>query len=212
MADQRIQSEVLIMLHRQYFLFSLILFFSCSANTEKAADAEQKINPDTVTESMPQDGTIVTDSTPVLPDTLMAENLLTEAKTYEFQAVYTTPYCGGAAPPEEILKENAIPKPLKNSLVMIRKSGELKGEIKIKTNNLGVFKYALEPGTYNYYLTKEFDPSITIINKNCTKVFLKSYGSFTIKKTSKGSVVLSYAISCDPCDENMKKRPAAKKE
>lgn len=65
---------------------------------------------------------------------------------------YTSQYCGGARPPEELLKELATPKPYAEKVIFIKKGNQNpftnKVLYRIKTDSLGRYSVKLKSGIY----------------------------------------------------------------
>ncbi len=137
----------------------------------------------------------------------------------------TQSYCGGAAPPQDLLDELSKPKPIKGYSMYIRKtSNDFKNPIlhKIFTDSNGMFKIKLPIGsysvvdgskkdsqTYNDYLTKykHASESFGPLDETC---YLKYFSTpdFVIKvEKSKKTISLAhnYHRSCswsrNPCME-----------
>lgn len=121
----------------------------------------------------------------------------------------TQSYCGGARPPEELLKELATPKPYGNRSLVFFHSGSKK-EYGFTTDEHGHYevelpigKYELRPG--KRYNTEEenytYDPNCTVwMNHVFTTLEVLAPLSDNIKD-------FTIHIPCDPCDPNIRLRP-----
>jgi hypothetical protein len=76
-------------------------------------------------------------------------------------ATFTESYCGGAAPPDFLLRELATPKPLSETEIFIRQGTENDVTVPIltsaKTDKDGLVQFTLLPGDYLVVLTDKKD-------------------------------------------------------
>jgi len=122
-------------------------------------------------------------------------------------SIYTTEsYCGGAAPPDELLAELATPKLYANKDIELFSSRDLSTPIgSLKTNEKGEL---LLPSSYgkkvylSIYLTMEVrvnDGLSDPVYFACYKKFLTdSFIEVSLEDCSK-PLVLNFEISCNPC-------------
>lgn len=123
-----------------------------------------------------------------------------------FRFYYTTSYCGGARPTEEIIQENAMPRLLTNSKVKL-KNHHTDIVYTCVIGSDGEANVDLEEGKYDVYFTKEINPALpTGYDPKCSLWQNKSL--FTVKVTNDGKTrEVTLHFECNPCDENMKRRP-----
>jgi hypothetical protein len=139
----------------------------------------------------------------------------------EGEVTQTSQYCGGARPPQELLKRLATPSPLANQKLYIR-SG-LVNELRIPvldsvvTDKKGNFKIKLPKGdycivnrqkkdveTFNEYLEKYRIETETygVIDKDCYSDFVQQPDGFlTIKGTEKKAIKWKIHYE-NPCEYN----------
>lgn len=174
-----------------------VWMFSCSDATETKSDSIAIVTPrvDTVL--------------PVVPDTVakVIDTVVVEP-TYKtsFRVLYTSSYCGGARPSEEMLAEYATPKLLTVSWIKFRNHFSGKEYI-LQTNAEGIAETEMEEGKYDVFLTKDINPKLsTGFDPKC-KLWTDQL-LLTIKVTSSGKMQdVTIHFICNPCDENMKRRP-----
>lgn len=123
-----------------------------------------------------------------------------------FRFYYTTSYCGGARPTEEIIQENAMPRLLTTSTVKL-KNHHTGVVYTCKIGKDGEATIDLEEGKYDVYLTREINPALpTGYDPKCSLWQNKSL--FTVKVSNDGKTrEVTLHFECNPCDENMKRRP-----
>lgn len=174
-----------------------VWMISCTETVETKTDSIEKDTPviDTVVPS-PQD------TVAKVIDTVVAE------PTYKtsFRVLYTSSYCGGARPSEEMLAEYATPKLLSVSWVKFRNHHTGK-EYVLQTNADGIAEAEMEEGKYDVFLTKDINPKLsTGFDPKC-KLWTDQL-LLTVKVSSSGKAQdVNIHFICNPCDENMKRRP-----
>lgn len=79
--------------------------------------------------------------------------------TVKGKLTQTSPYCGGARPSEEVLKEAATPKPYANKVFYVRKgkTNSKKAEVitSFTTDVNGEYSFQITPGTYSIIQEKQ---------------------------------------------------------
>lgn len=170
------------------------LIFACS-NTEKSVS---------VKESATSEMEPAMDST---SEQVATEEMVKDTLQYiNGAAFFNTSYCNGARPSNEILEQHRRERNLVNSTIKLKnvKTGK---EIEVKTDAKGAFKIPLESESeFEYYLTKQSDPSLGFINIKCDAVFERKYGTFKMSDIS-DSLHLLFHLTCDPCDPYSRMRP-----
>jgi hypothetical protein len=99
--------------------------------------------------------------------------IFSQKKTINVTFTYIQPYCGGARPSEEMLREAEKPKPYSNKTVMCVST---KGRIdSAKTDENGKARFKLKKGSYlvyeswRYYLYTPFNIPIESFDRECLK-------------------------------------------
>jgi hypothetical protein len=185
-----------------FILCAFFIFFSCTDSVNK--NKAEVIEKDSI---IAKDGTELAASietndsiTDIIPDTSL---LITE----HVSVMFTTSYCGGAAPTEEIENRHANRRPFTKSTLRIKNSSAGIDTL-VSTNESGEFKASLPVGTYDVYLTSKVNSRLdTGFNPACEILKKKISGTFTVshKKNPFSTVIIHF--DCDPCDPDMKKRP-----
>lgn len=128
---------------------------------------------------------------------LMSCNSSKTASTNEsttFKVMFTSDYCGGAYPSDEILEALKKPKPLKGEEIYIKSTSEDAKFISIKTNEDGEFSADLAEGDFLIFLKEKIEA------KNCEEWSTKANGNFTFTKGSENQTINVHR-TCNPCNE-----------
>jgi hypothetical protein len=190
---------------KQVFVLALfsVWMFSCGDTQTPKSD------------TVSTDGKLIDTIVPVISDMVAQEDsapTVSEAPPAdpvyraEFKVLYTSTYCGGARPTDEILAEHATPKPLYTSTVKLKNHFTGK-EYFIKTDADGIGSAEMEEGKYDVFLTKDINSGLaTGFDPKCTKWLGQLL--LTVKVTAAGKMQdVNIHFVCNPCDENMKPRP-----
>lgn len=185
----------------------VILFLTCLSCGEK-----KEVPGNTPTDSLAgkADGVVVLKDT--IPETIpQVDSVVTyQGESCSITAVYNTSYCGGAAPPKELLDELAKHHALKNTSITLHVKGTIRNADTwqvVKLDKQGKSSVNLKEGLWEFGLTTDIDKRIAGINPACEIAIQKKYGTFRVKKEGKNNFYLLYHFDCDPCDPDMKKRP-----
>lgn len=148
------------------------------------------------------------------------DSTITEAKTIEvakrkisIQVLYTSSYCGGAPPNEEILAETNKKRWYQNSGIRIFSNTDHSLIYHIQTNNEGVATIELPYGSYSVLLDTTCDEQMShLYNVKCKAITDKKWKKFSISEkglNGPDSELLWVVIEfpCDPCDPTIKMRP-----
>ncbi|HYG50164.1 MAG TPA: hypothetical protein VD905_04635 [Flavobacteriales bacterium] len=184
---------------------ALILVVVCISCANERKTGPESISANSLA-TQPNNTVILKDS--VVGDTLPVDSAQTQLCS--ITAVYNTSYCGGAAPPQELLKTLAKHIPLRNTAIHLHLKGTIRGPETshvLELDKSGKSSVRLKEGLWEYGLTSAIDKSISGINPECEITVQKKYGTFTVKKGDKNKFYLLYHFDCDPCDPDMKKRP-----
>lgn len=164
----------------------------------RAVDSIRKIDSAMLTDSVSRAAhadTVPTDTTPV------------EA-TYptKFKILFTSSYCGGARPTDEIVEEKQRLKTLSSSSIKFKNHFTGK-EYVLKTNAEGIAEGQMEQGKYDVFLTKDINAELgTGFDPKCK--LWQDQLLLTVKVNSAGGTQsVNIHFICNPCDENMKRRP-----
>ncbi|HEY0030592.1 MAG TPA: hypothetical protein VGC65_07530 [Bacteroidia bacterium] len=186
-------------------MFYRNLFFSLLVVSIISACAENNRNVAAIT--LIADSAKNVDTLPDMiaePDTLVSE-ASNPKHSIEGKASYTVSYCGGARPTEEVIAEAERLRVLKNTSIKFVSSGNKSVVIIAKTDSEGNFKADLLPGKWDYYLSKDVDPSLGLDPK-CEKWFSKNYGDVSVTEGKSKGYEIVISLSCDPCDPSIKLR------
>ncbi len=119
---------------------------------------------------------------------------------------FTTRYCGGARPSQEILDRNKTSKIYKNTTFKLINSSNNK-EYLFKTDSLGNFSLTIKKGMYNLYPTLIFSDENKIgFDHKCEKWQVTNIGEITIGNIKNINHNFIVNCPCDPCDPDIKKR------
>lgn len=184
---------------KQVFILALFSVWMVSCG-----ETEKPLKADTDSTAGKPVDTIV----PVLSDMVAKKDTTPVEPVYhaEFRVLFTSTYCGGARPTEEILAEKATPKPLSASTLKLRNHFTGK-EYLIKTNADGVGSAELEEGKYDVFLTKDINSTLgTGFDPKCALWLDQSM--LTVKVLAAGKMQdVKIHFVCNPCDESIKYRP-----
>lgn len=119
----------------------------------------------------------------------------------------TSSYCGGAAPPQDLLDELATPKAFVNGrLVFIEKSS--KKAYPFKTDATGHYTISLPAGNYELHPEKRTNIEDYGYDPNCKAWLSTVFAEVTLNKkpsTQSNDFVIHFV--CDPCDPFIHMRP-----
>ncbi len=126
----------------------------------------------------------------------------TVVQTKTILILYSESYCGGAAPPEEMVAEMNMIKPLKNTAVQIFKgnSSDLKPE-KYKTNEKGEITVPVSLGNQifiNIYTSLE-DYNPEKLMYKCYKDFIAHNLKMVDLNVPENEIQVITRIECNPC-------------
>lgn len=142
-----------------------------------------------------------------LVDSVPADTEIVEA-TYpaKFNIQYTSSYCGGARPTDEIVEEKQRLKTLSSSSIKF-KNHFTGTEYVLKTNAQGIAEGQMEEGKYDVFLTNDINADLgTGFDPKCK--LWQDQLLLTVKVKSSGTTQdVNIHFICNPCDENMKRRP-----
>ena len=184
---------------KQVFILALfsVWVFSCGETKQPAkADSDSTA------------GKLIDTIVPVLSDMIAKKDTTPAEPVYhaEFRVLFTSTYCGGARPTEEILAEKATPKLLYTSTLKFRNHFTGK-EYFIKTNADGIGSAEMEEGKFDVFLTKDINSGLaTGFDSKCSQWLDQSL--LTVKVLAGGKMQdVNIHFVCNPCDEKMKQRP-----
>ncbi|MBK8927225.1 MAG: hypothetical protein IPM74_15235 [Crocinitomicaceae bacterium] len=173
----------------KYFTIALLLF-SCAENTQQLC-----------VESDTDDSVLaVTDSvlTEPVTDSLIAET----PDSVLMKITYSTSYCGGAYPPDEILEEHRTPQRFKHFTFLLR--GDKDQEF--TTNEQGKATLSLAPGSYQLFLLKENKERYAPFDLSCDAYYQEAWAKFDVNP-NKTDYKIHLDFPCDLCDPEVRVRP-----
>lgn len=168
------------------FLVVGVLFFSCNESELKVNDPIDSITNlpiplDTLKENIFINDTVQFDTKPL--------NTIIEGKV-----IFHYPYCGGAAPTEEILAEVDQVYPLTFSTLKLKNNS---GEYTITTDGNGNFSTNIPLGYYDVFLTKGINKNLYDVSPNaCENCLTHPITNIKIKADKK--IVIEFTFNCDP--------------
>ncbi len=185
---------------KKVFILAMISVWmiSCSESTEAKTDSVAVDSPvaDTVA--------IVPDSiTPVVE--IPAETTPLVEFPVQLKVLYTSNYCGGARPSEEMIAEKATPKLLTSSTLKFKNhfSGT---EYFLTTDASGIVSTKMEEGKYDVFLTKDISSGLsTGFDPKCSLWLNQVLCQVKIKPDSRTPDVTIHFI-CNPCNQEMKRQ------
>lgn len=193
---------------KQVFILAAfcVWMFSCSEAGETKTDSVHVDSPvmDTVAAT--------TDSSGTPSDSPAGYNVLPDDGEYpmefpvQMKVFFTSSYCGGARPGEEMLAEKAVPKLLASST--LRFKNHFNGfEYLLRTDDAGIISGNMEQGKYDVYLTNDINTELaTGFDAKCSLWLSEVLCQVKVTPDDKGPDV-NIHFTCNPCDDQMKKRP-----
>lgn len=147
-------------------------------------------------------------------DTVISEMKKAEKPTKEIsiQVSYTSSYCGGAVPNEEILAEMNKKRWYQNSSIRIFSDTGDMLIYQAQTNNEGIATIELPYGNYSILLDTIVDEQMShLYNVKCKVITDKKWKKFSISEKGLNGpdpellwVLIDFP--CDPCDPTIKMR------
>jgi len=115
--------------------------------------------------------------------------------------VFTADYCGGAYPPDEVIQQMKIKKPMPNGEIVLVRTGS-EEQTRVKTDQQGNVLISLKTGNYSVFFPNKLtaEPSEQTISKeDCVKWKETPDAGFDVTKD-----VSTYQLyvhkSCNPCE------------
>ena len=173
---------------KKYFLFLVVgvVICSCNEDAEKVVDRIDTIVSLPIPLDTVNENNFKTDS--VFKDTLPSYPIVVGTVIFHY------PYCGGAAPTEEVIAEMEKEHLLTNSVLKLKNNS---GEYIINTNEKGNFSIAIPIGTYNVFLTKGVNKKLYNVSpKTCENCLTLPITDLKIKTGKK--VKIEFTFNCDP--------------
>lgn len=154
-------------------------------------------------------------SSPKKEDSLTSEIKKEEysKKKINIQVYYTSSYCGGAPPNEEILADMNKKRWYQNSRIRIFSNTNDLLVYSTQTNNEGIASIELPYDSYSVLLDTTCDEQMShLYNVKCKAITDKTWKKFSISENGLNGpdpellwVVIDFP--CDPCDPSIKMRP-----
>jgi hypothetical protein len=112
---------------------------------------------------------------------------------------FTSPYCGGARPTDEIIEGTKKLRLMTSSTIFLVNDKNPTEKINVTTGNDGTFKYNLQAGTYSYYMTSDFNKNIGIeFSSSDPSIRDMKFGSFNVSDKMSKPLTLVYHFICGP--------------
>lgn len=193
------------------FLFVTSCLVGCSEESGSKPDVDSARSADSIA-AVHSNGTNANDSAAqlVVIDSVARRSDTAAQPDNKFRAAfrfyYTTSYCGGAPPTEEIIQQNEILRLLTNSTLKF-KNHHTGFVYTIRTSPDAEGTIELEEGKYDVYLTRDINPGLpTGFDPKCSQWLDKLM--FTVKAVNDGKMRdIIIHFECNPCDLGMKMRP-----
>ncbi len=116
---------------------------------------------------------------------------------------FTSSYCNGARPTEDILKKYNTPKILPNTTLHLRETGDSTATyFSITITKEGRFSTNIPPGIYNIYMTGKYDANaLPDYDSTCKQWLEQPLLQVTIKEGSATNLNLDLHLffHCNPC-------------
>ncbi|HEU4718517.1 MAG TPA: hypothetical protein VFU15_11810 [Bacteroidia bacterium] len=150
-----------------------------------------------------------TKDTAVIPDTVQ----VTEIPKFDsvvdvgFTFLFTRAYCGGAAPPKEVLDKLNTPQALSLSTLILenKKTGN---KIEVTTDANGKTEMNIPAGRYILRFSDKINPALpTGFNPKCETWLKMKVTEMNIVPSGHVDKTVSITFECDPCDASAKMRP-----
>lgn len=114
---------------------------------------------------------------------------------------YTSNYCGGANPPDELIQKLKTPKKYSEMEIYLSRKDNLSGDLtKLKTDENGEVSTSLNTGTYYLFMPEKKNIELKEGGEaeSCEKWKNTPNGEFTVKLDS-NEVAISITKTCDTC-------------
>lgn len=171
---------------------------SCDSDKVSVSETESDSIATPIKTDTEPDSVTVKDTTRSAPDRFKS--------TIRFY--FTSDYCGGAAPSEELLLQKSTPRLLTNSVMLLMKSSNPNELFSTcHTNGKGIGEVYLPEGKYNVYFTGDINPELeTGFDGRCLK-WQKQILQTVYLKQDAVTKDITVHFFCNPCDVGINKRP-----
>ena len=151
-------------------------------------------------DNIPAQGTdtVLTTNDVAITDTLTEE----DADTLELKITYSSSYCNGAPPPEEILDELKEPKPFENFKFYLQSDSTFFFE----TDSRGRAYITVQPGKYQLYFNTENQDRYAPFDLTCNEYFEKAWAELLIEE-GKTNYKCHIHFPCGLCEGAVWMRP-----
>lgn len=123
------------------------------------------------------------------------------------KVTFTTPYCGGARPSDEMLQEYNRPKPYAGKVLFAERLGPLVvPPVRIVTNDTGYFSVSLSPGDYVLLQEEQLDtlnvaelkkPGMVEVDTVCLKKWKHTpLASVSLRQQNIDSITINFPHPC----------------
>lgn len=110
---------------------------------------------------------------------------------------FTSTYCSGAWPPQEVLDSYRKERPLINSTILLQNVSDKSKKIKVTTDETGNAVAQINTGTYNIYMTESYTGCS--FNSSCDIWLKQCFGQLSIIEGENDGYKIVYNFGCDPC-------------
>jgi len=158
------------------FISIIFILFSC---TNQQKQTEKQIQ------------TVKKESLAVNP---LKETDTIKVNTISGKVMFKNKYCdGGAWAPPEVITSYEQETPLSNSTILLKNTVSGNKSIKITTDKKGNFSAQIDPGTYNYFMTKSFDQTIGAdFDVSDGLIYNKSFGKIKVTEDPKTPIKIIF--------------------
>ncbi|MBN2893026.1 MAG: hypothetical protein JXL97_14250 [Bacteroidales bacterium] len=168
-------------------VISCILLFSCANTKKNSINDDNQVKADSFFENTTKYNIIGT-------------------------AFYSTMYCGGAKPPDDIEEFHAKPREMIETTIVFKLKTDTTIFVQTKTDTNGRFETKLPEGIWTLSFCDDFENKnknamdILEVTKNCKLFFNSYYGERKVIKND-SNLILHFSLRCNPCDPHIYMRP-----
>lgn len=183
---------------RKTLFISFVLFFNISCVNEQKHLVEE-IKTQSKKNAMDSD-LVKNDINKKNEKQVEIKTAVDKAKGISGKVTFANHYCGGAPPSDEIIEAHKTQFKMSNSTIML-KNTKTKKSFMITTDNQGKFVSEIEPGIYDYYMTKSYNKSMgASFNASCPRWLNTCFGQINIKEGKTEGYKIVFEFLCNPCE------------
>lgn len=142
-----------------------------------------------------------------------AKSVDISSKKINIQVLYTSSYCGGAAPNKEVLAEKNKKRWYQNSRIRIFSDTDKSLVFITQTNGEGIASVELPLGRYSVLLDTTVDEQMAhLFDVKCKAMTERIWKKFSVSENGLNGPDSEFLwvmidFPCDPCDPSIKMRP-----